>query len=93
MESDLIILCDTCTTGNRGRPRSGAKCIQKSGSTKKKEKERKKNKAKKDEKKRPQLKISTFLSTNTDPISGHTQEFVQQTCISRLLFLMLNSIY
>ena len=77
--------------GNRGRPRTGAKYIQKSGSTKKKKKEIKKNKAKNDEKKRPQLKISTFLSTNTDSTSGHSHEFVQQTCISYAqLYLLVN---
>ena len=70
--------------GNRGRPRTRAKYIHKSGSTKNKEKEIKKNKAKKDEKKRPQLKISTFLSTNTDSTSG-------QTCISYAqLYLLVN---
>ena len=77
--------------GNRGRQRTGAKYTQKSGSTKKKEKERKKNKTNKDEKKRPQLKITTFLSTNTDSTSGHSQEFVQQTCISYAqLYLLVN---
>ena len=60
--------------GNTGRPRTGAKYIQKSGSTKKKEQETKKNKAKKDEKKRPQLKISTFQSTNTFNIGQLTRK-------------------
>ena len=77
--------------GNTGRPRTRAKYIQRSGSTKTKEKGRKKNKAKKDEKKRPQLKISTFLSTNTDSTSGHSQEFVQQTCISYAQLYLLVS--